>query len=116
MTKGTAKLSLDEFGVPEQILERLNEDYGCIAAAMDFSAMESDSRASLDNVQFTNVTLGSGDSITIEYEYDWSLYRGCSDMNEADTVEAHISGTYKDGSFEFPIIPSTTDRSTYDEF
>lgn len=111
-----ASLDLESIGVSDFILNSLNEDYECIYDAMDFSEMGSDDRAELHEVRFTSVNFGSDDSICIEYEYDWSLYHGCKDLNAAGTGEGHIAGTYKNGAFQFPVLPHSRDRSTYEEF
>jgi hypothetical protein len=112
----TAILDLDSLGIVDQILDSLNEDYGCVAAAMDFSETGNDERAEIHEVRFTSVAFGDSNSIIIEYEYDWSVYHGCKDVNAAGTGEAHILGVYKNGTFEFPIIPNSHDRSPHEEF
>jgi len=111
-----ASLDLEDIGVTDLILERLNEDYDCISDALDFSKMGNDERTEVGKVRFISVTFGSNNSIDIEYEYDWSLYHGCKDLNASGKEEGHITGTYKNGEFQFPVIPSSHDRSTFDEF
>jgi len=112
----TQAIDLEDIGVIEFLLERLNEDYAVIEGALDFSAMGEDERTELHEVRFTALTLGPGNSIHLEYEYDWSLYHGCKDVSASGSEEARIIGTFKDGKFEFPVIPSSRERSTDEEF
>lgn len=109
-------IDLEDLGVSDFILDRLNEDYGPIRDALDLSAMGSDERAELHDVRFTSITFGPNNSINIEYEYDWSLYHGCKDISAAGTEQSSITGKYKDGTFEFTVIPAPRDRSTHEEF
>ena len=50
------------------------------------------------------------------YSYEWTVYNGCADMNEQDTVEESVSFTLEDNGeiqFDFDVL---SDRDTVNEF
>ncbi|MBW8192970.1 hypothetical protein K0504_18225 [Neiella marina] len=52
---------------------------------------------------------------TLNYKFDWTVYNGCSDLDEMGTIAAHISFRVEnDGSVHFDCSP-LDDRSTADE-
>lgn len=51
---------------------------------------------------------------TLTYRFDWSVYNGCSDMDESGTVEANISFTVHTDRIEFDLS-AVASRSTMDE-
>lgn len=76
-----------------------------------------DSRAeNINGIDTAGVSyLGNGE-YQLDYSYDWSVYRGCSDMDEYDECEEYVVFTMdQDGYIEFDTS-HLEERDTIEEF
>ena len=112
----TVKIELEEAGLVEALLEYLNNNTDAIASALKFDAADRSQRAVVDEIEIKAIHLGPGNEIEIDYEYEWSAYHGCKDINDGGTEQNTIKGVYANGCFEFPLIERDEPRSTLDEF
>ncbi|MGL6403447.1 hypothetical protein ACSZM0_20975 [Aeromonas hydrophila] len=76
-----------------------------------------DSRAeNINGIEIEQVSYCGENQYLLEYNYDWSVYRGCSDMDEYGSNEDSITFIINDnGEIEFEHL-EVTERNTIDEF
>lgn len=99
-----------------ELADWLTNNPDMLAGAMDLEADQFDSRATVDDVRIERVEI-DGESIAISYEYEYSVFAGCRDMNYSDTVDGlEIVGERQGRVITFPRFKPTEKRSTLDEF
>lgn len=102
----------DDEGLAEWV--RNNPDL--FSSAMDLDASQFDDRATVHEVTITEVEIDD-ESVAIHYEYEFSAYYGCRDMNhEGTSDEDVIVGTRQGNMIEFEKFTPPERRSTYEEF
>ncbi|CAK1816797.1 conserved hypothetical protein [Vibrio crassostreae] len=76
-----------------------------------------DSRAeNINGIDVGEVTYLENDEYQLVYSYDWSVYRGCSDMDEYDECEESVVFTMdENGYIEFDLSHLSA-RNTIEEF
>ena len=112
----TITVDLEAAGVCEAIKDYLNDNPDLISEAIDMDVEHVDERATVNNLEITEVSFGSDNSVEISYEFDWEYYHGCKDQRGAGHVEGALIGKYVDGSLEFRALERPEPRSTVDEF
>lgn len=114
MTK--IRFSLREIDIGESICEFLNANIDEIHPALTFSEQDRNERVQIHEVSVNRVTIHDDGKLEIEYEYDWSYFAGCKDMNDGgvgqDVLEARLVG----GVLEINVPERQEPRSTADEF
>ena len=113
-----AKLSfsLQELGVSDVIKEFLNQNIEEICPALSFSELDRNDRVEIGDVSVNEVRIVDDGSVEIEYEYEWSFFAGCKDIDKSgvdgETVRARLEG----GVLAFDVIERPEPRTTVDEF
>ncbi|EGQ8508607.1 TPA: hypothetical protein NKO90_004454 [Vibrio parahaemolyticus] len=67
-------------------------------------------------IDIFEVTFLGGNEYQLDYQYQWSVYNGCADMDlegEEDTAVTFVLGN--DGEIEFDIL-EVEERNTIEEF
>lgn len=98
---------------PDDMRERFYAAIDELACAMDLSV--DDERGELGDISISHVCV-EGDRVHISYQYDWSAYYGCSDMNVYEEEEGCISGRLVDGFWVFERHVPPAKRSTFEEY
>ena len=91
--------------------ERLESD---LAPAIDYGVTEFDERATINNIECTDV-VANDDSVIVTYEVSFSAYYGCSDMDYANTDKRTVRGRRVENTWVFPLHVPPPTRSTHDE-
>lgn len=100
----------------EELADWVRENPYLFSEGMDLDVSQLDDRATVDDISITDVEI-CGETVVIHYEYDFSAYYGCRDMNYADTSDGDvIVGTRKGNILLFDKFKPRERRSTYDEF
>lgn len=55
-------------------------------------------------------------TIEVHYEVEYSIYKGCRDMNVQDVEELHVFGDLTDEGWAFDEHVPSPKRTTVDEF
>lgn len=76
-----------------------------------------DSRAeNINGIDASSITYLGNDQYQLDYSYDWSVYRGCSDMDEYGEFEESVVFTMdENGYIEFDTS-HLAERDTINEF
>ena len=100
----------------EELSGWVQENSKLFWGAMDLDASQFDDRANVDGVTITEVEVDET-TVAIHYEYHYSAYYGCRDMDYSDTVEESvIVGTRQGRTISFEKFKPIERRSTVDEF
>ena len=100
----------------EKLLQALIDDNESdFSRALDLDVSHIDRVAQMDAAQITNVDI-NGTSIAVDYDVEYSIYRGCSDMNVQGVEELHVFGELTDEGWVFDEHVPPPKRSTVDEF
>ncbi len=83
--------------------------------AFDLTANEHDDRSQVDDIRVTDVKIDE-DSVTINYDVEYSAYHGCRDKNYADSDERELFGERQGRLLIFDSWVRPSRRSTDDEF
>ncbi len=99
-----------------ELAEWVRDNPDLFSSAMDLDASQIDDRATVHEVTITDVEIDE-ESIVIHYEYEFSAYYGCRDMNyEGVSDEEVIVGARQGNTIEFQKFTPPERRSTYEEF
>ncbi|WP_066273191.1 hypothetical protein [Hydrogenophaga palleronii] len=79
-----------------------------LCPAMDLSV--NDARATVDEVTITDVDLDA-ESVRIAFEFEWSSYYGCKDIDSCDTGDGEIVGVLQEGFWVFERFVPPTERN-----
>lgn len=105
----------DNFENDEEFIDWVLENSELFHGAMDLDASIHDDRATVDEVRITNVELDDA-SVAIYYEYDYSAYYGCRNIDHGDTSEEEvIVGKRKGHNLLFDKFKPREKRSTDEE-
>lgn len=100
----------------EELAEWVRDNPDLFSGAMDLDASQIDDRATVHDVTITDVEVDK-ESVAIHYEYDFSAYYGCRDMNYAGTSDEDVIVGVRNGStLEFEKFIPPERRSTDEEF
>ncbi|MND74920.1 hypothetical protein D3C80_665270 [compost metagenome] len=70
----------------------------------------------INGIEIEQVTYVGADQYQLDYSYDWEVYRGCSDMNEADIeYDSTLFTVDENGYIEIDFL-EPNERNTCDEF
>lgn len=70
----------------------------------------------VNGIEVVKISYVSSNQYQLDYSYDWEVYRGCSDMNDAGIEHGRIQFVLNDnGSIEIDF-PEYEERDTCDEF
>ena len=112
----TLKFSLHETGISESLMEFLNENIDELIPALSFSEQDQNDRVQISEVSINSVRILENGTIEIVYEYEWSFFAGCKDIDKSglhhETVQARLVG----GVLVFDINQPPEPRSTLNEF
>ena len=112
----TLKFPLHETSISEALLEFLNENIDELMPALTFSEQDGNDRVEIGEVSINSVRILENGTIDIDYEYEWSFFAGCKDIDksglEYETVQARLEG----GVLVFDIYEQPDPRTTIDEF
>jgi len=119
MTKPKPKLLID---IPsyikddEKLADWVCENPDLFSEAMDLDASQLDDRATVHEVTITDVEVDE-ETVAIHYEYDFSAYYGCRDLNYAGTSDEDvIVGARQGNTLTFERFIPPVRRSTDEEF
>lgn len=100
----------------EKLAEWVRENPDIFSEAMDLNAFRIDERATVHEVKITDVEVDKK-TIAIHYEYDFSAYYGCRDINHAGTSDEDvIVGARQGNTLSFDKFKPPEPRSTFEEF
>lgn len=100
----------------EELADWVRENPDLFSAAMDLDASRLDDRATAHEVTITDVEVDD-ETVAIHYEYDFSAYYGCSNMNYAGTSDEDvIIGMRQGNTLAFDKFIPPERRSTDEEF
>jgi hypothetical protein len=100
----------------EELAEWVRDNPDLFSDAMDLDASQIDDRATVHRVTITDVEVDAK-NVTIDYEYEFSAYYGCRDMNYAGTSDGDtIVGVRHANTMEFDKFTPPERRSTDEEF
>jgi len=100
----------------DELADWVRKNPSLFSEAMDLDASQFDDRATVDKVSISDVTV-DGETVVIQYEYDYSAYYGCRDMNHANTSDEEIIvGTRQGNILSFERFKPRERRSTDEEF
>ena len=112
----TLRFPLQELDISESLKEFLNENIDEIKSALTFSEQDRNDRVEIGEVSVNSVRILETGTIEIDYEYGWSFFAGCKDIDksgvEYETVHARLDG----GVLVFDVIEHPEPRTTVDEF
>lgn len=84
--------------------------------AMDLDASQHDDRANVDEVNITEVEIDER-TVAIHYDYEYSAYYGCRDVNYSDTTDEEvIVGQRQGNTLLFEKFKPRERRSSDEEF
>lgn len=109
-------INLNETSVGENLAEYLNENIEDIQQALSFSQCDQNDRVELGEVSVRSVNFLKDGLVEVEYEYEWSYFTGCKDINDAGIGVETIHGRLVDGKLEFDVWIPPDPRSTDEEF
>lgn len=76
---------LEEAALPKFVADHVNHIRGALILTVY------DARATVDDITVEDVEI-EGDVVTVHYQYTWSSYSGCKDMQSGDTKWEAVSG------------------------
>jgi hypothetical protein len=92
----------------------LNEHINHVRRSLDLDLSWAYIRATVDRVRIIAACLQGG-GLRIDYEYDYSAYCACKNLDARDTFTGRATCAVKDGNIVLAeFVPP--DRSTLDEF
>lgn len=98
----------------DRLVAYLNEHIDDVRRAFNLDLSWAYARATLDAVRVTGATRHDG-KLRIEYEYDYSAYCACKDLDARDTLADSTTCPVMDGIVILSEFTMPT-RSTVDEF
>jgi len=104
---------VDEFN--QALLDYLNENIDQLYPALNFGEQDANDRVEIDEVTVNKVNINDDGTVEVEYEYSWSFYAGCKDINDGGLETDSITGRIVAGAIEFDTVEPPEPRSTYDE-
>ena len=111
----TLKFPLHETNISESLMEFLNEKIDDLMPALSFSELDRNDRVVISGVSINSVHILENGTIEIYYEYEWSFFAGCRDIDKSglkcESVQARIVG----GVIVFDINQPPEARSPLDE-
>ena len=112
----TLKFPLHGTSISEALLEFLNANIEELIPAFTFSEQDRNDRVEVGQVSVNSVRILENGTIEIDYEYEWSFFAGCKDIDksgiEYEIVQARLEG----GVLVFDINEPPEPRTTLDEF
>ena len=100
----------------EELVQTLIDDNTSnFSSALDIDVSHIDRVAQMDAVRITLVDI-NGSSIEVQYDVEYSIYKGCRDMNVQDVEELHVFGALTDEGWVFDEHVPPPKRTTVDEF
>ena len=100
----------------EKLLQSLIDDNESdFSSALDMDVSHIDPVAQMDAVRITQVDI-NGSTIEVQYDVEYSIYKGCRDMNVQDVEELHVFGDLTDDGWAFDEHIPPPKRTTVDEF
>lgn len=100
----------------EKLLQSLLDDKESdFSSALDTDVSHIDPVAQMDAIRITQVDI-DGSSIEVQYDIEYSIYKGCRDMNIQDVIELHVFGDLTDEGWAFDEYVPPAKRTTVDEF
>ena len=112
----TIRFPLQEIDISEAIQEFLNENIDELTPALTFSEQDRNDRVEISEVSVSSVRILDNGTIEIDYEYEWSFFAGCKDIDKegikSETVLARLEGSF----IVFDVIERPELRTTVDEF
>ncbi len=66
-------------------------------------------------IEIESVEYHCGNDYTLNYKFDWSVYNGCADMDEMDTIHTHVSFSIEYNGFINFDLSCLEERSTAGE-
>ena len=101
----------------DELMKVISEEVGEIAPRLIANLRHINHRADcIDGVVPEQIDYQSSNEYLLTYSYEWTIYNGCADMNEQDTVEESIIFTVEDDGtleFDFEVV---SERNTLNEF
>ncbi|ANQ55772.1 hypothetical protein [Vibrio parahaemolyticus] len=70
----------------------------------------------VNGIKVENISFVGCNQYQLDYSYDWEVYRGCSDMNEADIEHESVLFVLNDDGFIEIDFPEYEERDTREEF
>ena len=103
-----------------EALEDEDEMIDLLSSSVDeltptFDLRVGDERAQLGEISITDVQF-QGDMVHVTYEFDWSSYYGCDDMNGYGEEDGVVTGVLEAGYWVFQRFVPPPERSTFEEF
>lgn len=111
----TLEFPLQDLNISESIQEFLNENIDRLHSALIFSERDSNDRVEVGEVSVTSVCIMEDGAINIEYEYEWSFFAGCKDINKSGVRHEQIQARIVRGFIVFDTIEYPESRTTADE-
>lgn len=105
------KFLLQELDFADQLLEFLNANIDEISPALVFDQSDQNERVQIDDVSITKIHIHEDGQVEVEYEYSWSFYAGCKDINDSGLENDSIVGRIVGGVIEFDVT-DYPDRQT----
>lgn len=99
----------------DEFTDFITDNIEALYDAMDITANEHDNRSQVDDIRVTGIQLNEN-SVTINYEVEYSAYHGCRDINYTDTDEREAHGERQGSLLIFEKFTPPPPRSTHDEF
>ncbi|MEJ8675537.1 hypothetical protein [Chromobacterium amazonense] len=116
MSKSTFTVHIPSHIEEDALVDWIKSNPDEFCRAMDLDASCYDERATLDQTTITDVEIDQ-DTVSIWYEFSYSAYYGCRDMNLAGTSDGDtIIGTRKGCALTFETFIAPEPRSTFEEF
>lgn len=98
----------------DRLVAYLNEHIDAVRRTFNLDLSWAYARATLDAVRITGATRRDGE-LRIEYEYDYSAYCACKDLDARDTLVDRTSCAIRNGNIVLTEFTPPV-RSTLDEF
>ncbi|EJE8737566.1 hypothetical protein M5216_004307 [Vibrio vulnificus] len=70
----------------------------------------------VNGIEVENISFVGCNQYQLDYSYDWEVYRGCSDMNEADIEHESVLFVLNGDGFIEIDFPEYEERDTREEF
>lgn len=110
------RFSFEEMNLSEVIVDYLNSNIEVIQPALSFSQCDQNDKVEVGDISIKEVRFLRDGIVEVEYEYEWSFYSGCKDINDAGTETETIQGKLNDGHIDFTVFQSPESRTTDEEF
>lgn len=112
----TVKFSLKEIQLSEAIQEFLNDNIEKLMPALTFSEQDRNDRVEISEISVNNVQFAEGDVVLIDYEYEWSFFSGCKDIDKIGSRHESTRARLEEGHLVFDVIARPEPRTTNEEF